>query len=583
MDRKTATSRRRLDFVRPHALQARLACSQAAVAVPLLLGMAPLLAQTVPQLPSGAEPGREVPRPVLVPPSVPAASPVVAPGGTAMQAPAGAEQISFTLTEMQVEGVTAYPAEVLQALYVGLVGKQITVADAFKVAGEIERRYRGDGFVTSRVIVPEQAIEGGRFRIVVVEGFIADIVYDGDIGAARDAVEKLVAPLRGMKPVNVADVERRLLLANDLPGLSVRAALEPSPSVVGGSVIVVRSERRPIDASFSYSNRGTPYLGSREMLATVAWNSVAAQADRFSVAGKLSAQASRSTFFSASYDALVTPQGGTLGLSSSHATSQPGRELDELEVSSRVIATQATFTHPWIRSREQNLRVVGQLEMRDVDTDIAGGAFTRDRLRIARVGLSYDRTDRWNGITAGRATLHQGLEGLGASSNGSALASRPEGRSDFTKLTAELTRLQQITERSSLLATLNGQWSRHALLASEEMALGGAGFGRAYDDGEISAANGVALSLELRHAPALPALLPRGGQFYTFVDGGKLHAADGAAPPAHASLSSWGGGLRANVGASVFATLELAKPISTEVSTQGNKSVRMFFSVTAQY
>ena len=571
-----ATERRRLDASPTPAL---FQATQAALAVALLLAIGPLHAQT---LPSAAEPGREAPRPML-PRPVPAGPAVAAPGGSAAQAPAGADKLTFTLAEMAIEGVTAYPADALRPLYAELIGKTITVADAFKVADAIERRYRGDGFVTSRVIVPEQAIEGGRFRIVVVEGFIADAVYEGDIGPARAAVEKLMAPLRGVKPVNVTQVERQLLLANDVPGLTVRASLEPSPTQTGGSVIVVRSERKPLDLAFSYGNRGTRYLESREMSASVAYNAVGERADRISVFTKAAVPADRSTFIAGTYDALLTAGGTTLGLMSSYSTSHPGLELEALNVRSRVAATQATVTHPCIRSREENLRALGQLEVRDVDTDINGAAFTRDRLRIARVGLSYDRTDRWGGITAGRVTAHQGLHALGASPNGADTASRTDGRSDFFKLTAELTRLQQLTERTNLMATLSGQWSPHGLLASEEMALGGAGFGRAYDEGEISAANGVAASVEWRWSPPLEQVLPRGGQFYAYIGGGQLHAAEGAAPLPSRTVSSLGGGLRANLSRATFATLELALPTSHAVRTQGDKHARAFFSISAQF
>lgn len=575
-----ATERRRLDASFAPVL------SQAALAVALALALAPLHAQTLPPLPSGAEPGRQAPQPVLSRP-VPAGAAVVAPGGSAAQAPAGADKLNFTLTEMAIEGVTAYPADSLRPLYAGLIGTSITVAEAYKVADAIERRYRGDGFVTSRVIVPEQAIEGGRFRIVVVEGFIADLKFDGDIGPARAAVEKLMAPLRGVKPINVAAVERQLLLANDVPGLTVRAALEPSAMQTGGSVLVVRGERKPMDLAFSYGNRGTTYLESREMSASVAYNAVGERADRVTVATKAAVPADRSTFIAGTYDALLTAGGTTLGLMSSYSTSHPGLELETLDVRSRVSSTQATVTYPWIRSREQNLRALGQLEVRDVDTDLGGDAFTRDRLRIARVGLSYDRTDNWGGrlggITAARATLHQGLHALGASANGAALLSRAEGRSDFTKVTAELTRLQQLTERTNLMATLSGQWSPHALLASEEMALGGASFGRAYDEGEVSAAQGVAASVEWRWSPPMEQVLPRGGQFYAYMDGGQLHAAQGAASPPSRTVSSLGGGVRANLGRATFATLELALPTSHAVRTRGDKHARAFFSISAQF
>lgn len=559
---------------------ARWTCTHAAVAVCLSLGLSPLNAQ---QLPSSAEPGRKAPLPTLVTPTVPPAAPVVTPGGSVTQAPPGADQLTFTLNEMAIEGVTAYSADVLRSFYADLLGKKISVADAFRVAGDIERRYRGDGFITSRVIVPEQAVDGGRFRIVVVEGFIADMVYEGQIGEARAAVDKLLSPLRGKKPINVAEVERRLLLANDLPGLTVRGSLEPSPTVVGGSVMVVRSTRRPVDASVSMDNRASPYMGSREVMASLAWNAVGDPAGRFSLSGKQALQADRSMSVQLGYDALLTDQGLTLGLSSSLGTSHPGRELEPLDVRSAVVAMQGTVTYPWIRSREENLRAVGQFEARQVDTHIAGVEFTHDRLHIVRVGMSYDRTDTWNGITAARAMLHKGVPGLGSTPTGSTLASRAGGRSDFTKLTADITRLQQVTERSSVVATLTGQWTPDALLASEELALGGASFGRAYDDGEVAAANGVALSVEWRYALPVMPLVPQGAQVYAFWDAGKVRAAGDAVAPAKTSLTSMGTGVRANVSSHVFATLELAQPIGAVVGSQGNKNLRAFFSLTAQY
>ncbi len=154
------------------------------------------------------------------------------------------ENFRLTLGSLIIEGATAYGPDDLRPIYSGLIGREVTVADLFKVANDIEFRYRNDGYITSRVIVPAQTVEDGTFRLKVVEGFASDIVYPDDIGPAPDTVKRLVDPLRGVTPINVADVERRLLLANDLPGLTVRANLEPAPATLGASVIVVKTDRK---------------------------------------------------------------------------------------------------------------------------------------------------------------------------------------------------------------------------------------------------------------------------------------------------------------------------------------------------
>ena len=552
-------------------------------AVILALAAGPVLAQNLPiHLPSAAEPGRQLPQPVM-PESTPAAPSVKVQQGNATEAPAGADKLNFTLTDMQVEGVTRYPADVVRPMYQGLLGKTISVADAFQVANDIELLYRNNGYVTTRVIVPEQTIEGGRFRIVVVEGFISAVKYDGDIGPAQAAVEKLVQRLRGVRPINVAEVERQLLLANDLNGMTVRASLEASPTDVGGSVLVVHSERKPVDARLGFDNRASPYLGWSEMVGQVTVNSFGARADSFTLSGRLGFPTYRSQAVGANYDMLVSDSGMTFGLAANYAKSEPGRELAPLNVASDVEGYAATVTYPLIRSRLENLRAFGTFDVRNVTSDITGAPFTRDRLRVLRLGMSYDRTDSWNGITAVRGTVHQGLGIMGASQEGSELASRANGRPDFLKFTAEVTRLQQLSERFSLVATFAGQYSASPLLASEEFALGGPNFGRGYDDGEMSADSGLAASLELRYAVSTENFLPLGAHVYSFVDGGRIWSRSASAPLTRSNVSSFGAGMRANLSKNLYATLEVAKPTSSDVLTQGNKNPRVFFSLSAQY
>ena len=560
-------------FQSPRA--ARLAWAAA-----LACGLAPAWAQTLPpQLPSGAEPGREAPKPVMPLPTT-AAPQVSVPRSPSAEVPAGAKELGFELKSVVIDGATAFPIDTLRPLYENLLGRRITVADAFGVAQAIELRYRNAGYVTSRVIVPQQTVEDGRFQILVIEGFVSDIVYQGDAGPARAAVERLVGGVRGIKPVTLAEIERRLLLANDLPGLTVRGAMEASPTAQGGSVLVVRIERQATAGSASLDNRASPYLGSGQLQGSFSWNALGERADRVSVNAKTSLPGGRSAAIGAGYDALLSDNGLMLNVSASHVRSNPRRELEPLDVKSQVTSTVATLSWPLIRSREQNLRAVGQFEARDVDTELADTEFTRDRLRILRAGLSWDRSDTWDGITTVRGMLHQGLSGLGASDNGSPLASRVNGRSDFTKITLDLTRLQQLADRWSLVGSLTSQYSRRPLLASEEIGLGGASYGRAFDEGELSADNGVAATLELRYVPAG---LPINTQLYTFVDGGRVWAAEGGNPTNRSKLTSLGIGVRAGLSEAVFATVELAKPMNTEVQTRESKSARAFFSVSAQF
>lgn len=552
--------------------------SRLALATLLACGLASAWAQNL-QLPSGAEPGREPPRPAMPEPTT-AAPTLSVPASPSAEAPPGADKLRFVLKEVVIEGATAFTPDQLRPLHEKLEGREITVAEAFQAAQAIELRYRNAGYVTSRVIVPQQTIDNGRLRIVVVEGYIADVVYQGDIGPARAAVERLLGNVRNLKPVSIAEIERRLLLANDLPGLTVRGTMEPSPTAQGGSVLVVTLARKATATSVSADNRASPYLDSGQVFGTFAWNAFGERADRLSLNAQTSVPFGRSASLGVGYDALLSDDGLTLNLSASQVRSNPRRELEALDVESTVSSATGTLSLPVIRSREQNLRAVGQFEARNVDTDLLDTQFTRDRLRIVRAGLAWDRSDAWDGITAVRATLHHGLSSLGASDNGSEFASRANGRSDFTKVTVDVTRLQQLATRWSLVGSLTTQYSSMPLLASEEISLGGGSFGRGYDNGEVASDKGVAASLELRYSPAG---WPGNVQLYSYVDAGRVWSADKASDVTYPTLTSFGGGARAAVTDTVFATVEIAKPMSTEVATRGNKHPRAFFSINAQF
>lgn len=544
----------------------------------------PAVAQQIPtRLPSGAEPRLEAPKPVLPLPSGPGGA-ISVPSTPAAEAPPGAENYRLTLKAVTIEGATAYPAADLSPYYAQLVGREVTVADLFKVANEIEVRYRKDGYITSRVIVPAQTIADGAFRIQVIEGFVSDITYPDDIGPAIKAVKRLVEPLRGVKPVNVKDVERRLLLANDLAGLTVRATLEPAPATLGASVIVVKTERKALDASLTVDNRNSPYLGTEEYTATASFNSIGGNADTVNLSARASSPLYRAWALGAGYQALLSGDGLTAGLSGSYSKSRPGLSLDPLNVKSEVAAGIGTLTYPIIRSREENLRAVGEFEYRDVSTTINGDIFNRDRLRILRGGLSYDRTDGWDGITAVRGLVHQGLKIAGATDVGSSLASRQFGRSDYTKFTADITRVQQLPANFSVMATATAQVTPNPLLASEQIALGGRNYARGYDEGEVSGDEGWAGALELRYTPAIPEnRWVQGVQLFGYVDSGQVWAASSKETVGRQTLTSVGGGVRASLAERLFASLELDKPLNRPVATEGDKNMRVFFTLTARY
>ena len=552
-----------------------------AVAAFTLIGcVSAVSAQQIPsRLPSAAEPGRELEAPRLEPSLQGRA--ITVPEATVIQAPPGAEQFTFHLSRVTIEGATAFSEEDLRASYESLLNRTVSVADLFGAVADIERRYREAGYVTSRAIIPQQTIEDGTFRVLIVEGFISDIVYADEVGPAKPTVEALLAPLRGVAPISIYEIERRLLLADELPGMRIRGTLEASPTQRGGSVLTIKAERRPYDVSAAIDNRGSRYTSRYSLLTTGVLNSFGPNADRVYAIGKVSLPLHREQLVSLGYQANIGSEGLTWNATTTASHSKPGLELEQLDVRSRVLALTTGASYPLIRSRLQNLRIDGQFEYRNVQTDLLQSRFTDDRLRIVAIGASYDRIDSLDGLTALRTSYSRGLDVLN-SSEGPSRLSRAEGRSDFDKVVAQATRIQNLPQNFSLLLTASGQMAWVPLLASEEFGIGGGNFGKGYDPGEISGDRGVAASIELRYAPDVPSLLPHGAQFYGYYDIGKVWNLDSRSGTGE-SLASVGIGVRANLAENLLASLELSKPLTRVSSTESSKTARAFFGVSSKF
>jgi hemolysin activation/secretion protein len=153
----------------------------------------------------------------------------------------------------------------------------------------------------------------------------------------------------------------------------------------------------------------------------------------------------------------------------------------------------------------------------------------------------------------------------------------------FTKLNVSASHYHGIGKNFGVLVAAQGQWTDDPLLASEEIAVGGAPFGRGYAYGEISGDRGGAATVELR-ASARPSLRPVSFvQSYAFFDAARVanfHAPAGSRP---LQLASTGVGARIGLADRVEFRLEAAKPLSRIAYERNDKAWRGFFGASVSF
>ncbi|MCC7427669.1 MAG: ShlB/FhaC/HecB family hemolysin secretion/activation protein [Alphaproteobacteria bacterium] len=463
---------------------------------------------------------------------------LVLPQARSGETPAGAETVRFTPRAITVQGVTVYPRAEIEAMTRPLIGREVPASEIFALAQAIERKYREDGYFLTLAIVPQQRITNGAVQIRIVEGYIDNVRVEGDVGPVQELIERFAARISLSRPTNIRDVERYLLLADDIPGISVRAVMRQGGST-GGSELVLQAARKEFDVLAQLDNRGSNFIGPQQFYLTVGANSFTALGERLE-ALYFTTFDREQNFGQVAASGHVGSDGVRLRAYAGYGRTRPGAALGPTGYRGEVKVAGASASYPVIRSRRANLNVSGGLDMYSSTVDLAGGgasSFTRQsetEVRAARLTIEGNLRDSFNGVTFGQVRVSRGLDMLEATGPGDRLLSRPNIVTDFTKVSGDISRLQALWASESwtfnLLATFAGQWTNDVMYPSEKFFFGGERYGRGFYSGQVTGDRAWATTLELQANTYLALSRDEGGrpwgfpaQFYVFFDAGNAY------------------------------------------------------------
>ena len=465
------------------------------------------------------------------------------------QIPEGAAEMRFILSDLAVDGMTAYSDADIRPLWAAYEGQEISVADLFAIMAALQEKYLQDGYTLTRVFIPNQDIQGGRARLTVVEGYVAlvelaDGLTDGPV--ITDTRRRILA----MRPLNTVTLERLLLILNDLPGLNISAILAtlPDGAHLPGAVRLVlqKNEKTTPFARVGFDNYGSKFSGPYQARAEGVLPDVGFDYGALSLDTVAAMSLPEQKFGAVRY---AVPLFGASGLGVSFAgtiaRTEPGSSLDVLDVRGRSKSYATKLSWAAIRQRSRNLTLDADFEFKNSETDILGEELYDDRQRIVTVGGNFGFVDGWKGYNLLDLHVAKGLDVLGMNPRGGAAAlSRADGRPDFTRVNVAAGRLQALPHDFQLYAMLTGQYTGVPLLSSEEFGFGGDQLGRGYNPSEIAGDRAAALSLELRHSiDARYFDTDFNFQPYGFFDIGKVWNIDNG-DTTHMSAASAGVGVR---------------------------------------
>lgn len=515
-------------------------------------------------------------------------APITVPQSPAQEAPQGAESVIFRLENITFEGAEVYDSARLKSLYVQDLGQDIPLTRIYDIAQEVTRLYRGDGYILSQAIIPQQSIENGAVVIKIIEGFIDQVYVEGAEGTLlQKRMARMAQRLTEQRPLTNEFMEQQLLLINDIAGASVRTVIAPSPTVLGAADLTIIADGKPYQASLSADNLGSRFIGPLQFSIANRFSNIMGLAEQTSLQYVTSPEDDEMHYVSAGISAPINNYGTTFSLTGTYSDTEPGFTLDEFNVDGYSRSFRARLQHPVMRSRLHNMNVSAEASLSKSITKSDIEPTRRDRIRALTLGIHYDQLDyAWN-VAASSLDLQfsKGFDIIGASTKGDANLSRANGEPEFFKANLEAQRQQQLYRNFWLNTSVSAQWAAEAQLSGQEFGVGGRDFGRGYDSSEITGDDGVAAKAELTWRNPIDIDIDDVSyDVFGFYDFGKVWNQDENATLLKTnSLASAGFGVRFELPLDISGEGYMAFPLTRDVQTRNDQDPRFFFRLSKEF
>ncbi|CAN5915113.1 ShlB/FhaC/HecB family hemolysin secretion/activation protein [soil metagenome] len=515
-----------------------------------------------------------------------------APAATTLQVqpPAGAAEGKLdqrvTATRIDIEGVTALPFQNIAALFAGLVGKPMTVAQLVAVTKDATAQYRDSGRPLSFVYLPDQTFADGVVRVVAVEGFIASVRIEGDAGPDEALLRGMAQRLTDERPLTLASFERVTQLMSRLPGLTVSADASLPGTTDGATALVLKVTRKPYNVSVGADLRQPT---ARAVLTGVV-NDPMVPGSQLSASTFLGDYA-REKLLTVGYAQVVGFDGLVLKANFSSYRGYPDaqyRKGDSLERFNTNRRLDLSASYALLMSARSSVTLSGGFygvdNMDRYTVPLSGAQLVQDtRVRALFAQLAYadnqpDRTRAANVLVA------QGFDGAGAlaenRSNVPGLSGRGNVSLGFTRLAVEASQRDRFANQWGTTITVGAQYSGQSLPSSEQTSFGGSRFARGYAPGAAAGDSGYGGGLELNRVFKLDGNWIKQVEPYLLVEAASVSTHAGT--PSPEKLRSVALGVRVSDRKYYNVDVALAKPTGDASSDNPQRKLRLSLMLSYQ-
>ncbi len=413
----------------------------------------------------------------------------------------GQAAATFAIRGYQIEGNTLLPQAQISVAVMPFTGDKSSFETIQLALEALEKAYLKAGYGSVKIEVPEQDLQDGVVKLLVVEAKLDRIVVEGAKFHDEANILNSLPALKSGQVVNVNDLQRNLDLANDNFSKHSSVTFRQSEATAQTDAVVRVADEDPLRFLMSLDNSGNVATGRYRLGFSVF------HANLFNLDHTLSAQLLTSpskldkvAILGVGYSIPLYRLGDSVDFTLGYSNVDSG-QTELFSVSGSGLILGARYNHTLQPMGEWQHKLSYSLDRRAYGSSVVplgGGTSLTPDLEVRPLGLTYSgnlRTAQRD--VAASVTLTRNLAG-GAHGGAAAFSqSRLGADPSFTTLKLSSSITERLSPEWSLRGALSAQYTRDLLISAEQFGVGGADSVRGFAEREVAADKGVRTGFEV--------------------------------------------------------------------------------------
>lgn len=478
--------------------------------------------------------------------------------------------IAMIPSKFEIVGLSALPAEEIQALLNTMLGKPQTLAQLVGGVAKVTSYLQTKGYVLSYAYLPPQDFKGKVVKVGIVEGYLNAVNIQGNPGHAENNIREIGQKLLDERPLTKKTFEYYSQVFAQLNGIKAGISAQPAANFEAGTTLNINIDRKAFTGTLGI----VPGVNGVDPILTFATNSLTEQAEHISLS---IIPTKENQYVGLNYAQSIGLRGDKFLAQVSYNRNEQDVNLFNqvnLNYETKNLRLGLFYSHPLVlQANKQLAATIGFYgdERDDVYTNTANGlsASIGTNTRVLAIELNQTFTLS-NYQTQGSIGLFKGFDSLGASQEGNFIDL------DFIRYRGQASISYIQKSGFGWAASAIGQYSDDILPPSEKIIMGNRFFAQGYPVGEASGDKGYGGLFEANYSFDLNKQYIKQFQPYFILDMARvdLNNVGGV----NRSLSSFGLGVRVSNRNNYNVDINIAKPTGEEPIGQNNRSPRLNFS-----